>query len=232
MTLGQYMRVFARRWYIVLGVLLLTAGAAFLVSRTSGVYSSQATVRLITPTLLSEGESAIGTTTEGLVDFAALVVKEVMGNSTDLRFASPDATLAGAGVREGLSVRVLDTGGQWSANYENPVIVVDAVGANADEVRATMESTVQQITEIIDERETVAGVTADARVGVLISPEEFVVGYVKGNRTRALGATALFGVGTAAVLAVSVDLFFSRRRLAREALVQRPTDAGAPAASV
>lgn len=236
MTLGQFVRVFARRWYVVLFVLIITAGAAFLISRGTGVYTAQATVRLLTPSVLAEGENAIGTTTEGLVDFAALVVKEVNGNAADLRFSSPNATLAGAGVRSGLSVRVLDTGGQWSANYENPVIVIDVVDGDADSVRATMEATIDEIVSVIARREAQAGVSGAARVGVLVSPDEVVVGYVKGNRSRALGATALFGVSSAAVLAVVVDLFVTRRRAARDAKPGGVPDSGgipdaSPAAS-
>jgi hypothetical protein len=211
-TSMQLLRVVARRWYVVLAVLLISGVCAVLVARLPGVYSAQASVRLLPPPALTEGTNAIGERAEGLVAFAALVEKQFNGNSAELEFASPNATLSGAGLRSGVSVRLVNVGSQWNLIYRDPVLIVDVVEPDAADARAMLNETVAELVRIVDERQDGTGVSPDSRVGVLVSPDPVAVDYVTGSRLRSVVATLLLGLSAAVLSALAVDKVFRGRR--------------------
>ncbi|QYF72829.1 hypothetical protein [Cryobacterium sp. PAMC25264] len=215
MTMVQLLRVIARQWIIVLAALMLTALCAVLVAHMPGVYSAQASVRLLPPSALTEGDNAIGERAEELIDFAALVDRQYNGNAAQIRFASPNVTLAGAGVRTGVSVRLVNDGNQWNLNFPNPVLIVDVVNPDAERARALLDATVADLSGIVTERQQQSGVDDAYSVGVLVSPATADVVYVSGQPTRAVLVTVLLGLAGAVIMALFADRLFARRRARR-----------------
>ena len=215
MTMVQVLRVIARQWLVVLAVLVVAAFCAVLVARMPGVYSTQASVRLLPPPALTEGDNAIGERAEELIDFAALVEKEYNGNADQLRFASPNATLAGAGIRSGVSVRLVNDGNQWNLNFREPVLIVDVVEPDAERAQVVLDAAVADLLSIVTERQDRSGVEDDFRVGVLVSPSSANVVNVTGSPVRAVAVTLLLGLSGAVLMALAVDRMFVDRRARR-----------------
>ncbi|TFC07181.1 hypothetical protein E3O42_00085 [Cryobacterium adonitolivorans] len=223
MTMVQLLRVIARQWLVVLAVLVVSALCAVLVARMPGVYSTQASVRLLPPPALTEGANAIGERAEELIDFAALVEKQYNGNAAQLRFASPNATLAGAGIRSGVSVRLVNDGNQWNLNFREPVLLVDVVEPDAERARVVLDATVTELLNIVTERQNRSGVEGGYRVGVLVSPSSADVVNVTGNPVRAVAVTVLLGLSGAVLMALVVDRVFVNRRPRRPHALRRPS---------
>ncbi|SDS07896.1 hypothetical protein [Microterricola viridarii] len=211
MTVWRALGILARRWYVVLAVALIAALAGFFALRGAGVYTAQVSVRLLTPAALTSDENSLGVRPEGLAKFAALIEKQFNGNDEIIRFGSPDATLAGAGVRSGVSVRLLNSGSQWNQSFREPLLIVDVVGTSAAGVTSQVDSTVAELTRIISERQDDAGIDPRYSVTTLVSPDPPAVNYINGNRSRALAAIGILGLGIAVLAAIETDRLLLRR---------------------
>ncbi len=107
MILGQ---VLARRWYVVvIGLLVTTTGVAFVNGRT-GVYWAQTDVVFLAPKS-DRYPNSINQTSGSVIAMAGLVANQLDGNDERSATSSAGATLAGSGVREGIQVRVPNSGG-------------------------------------------------------------------------------------------------------------------------
>jgi hypothetical protein len=201
--LNQLLRLLARRWYVLVAVGLVTAAAAVTIPRAEGVYWTHATVVFLAPTG-PVNDNALTPTPETLVNFAAIVERQLNGGQTTMRYGASWATQAGAGIREGATVQLINNGGQWRAAFSEPVLVIDVVDPDEQVVVDTVEATIARIRALAESTQSEARVLPTERITMLPSPETPVVSYAGGNRLRATGGVLAIGglVATSAALVV------------------------------
>lgn len=204
MTLWDLVRAALRRWPIVVAGAVVTLVAAYGTTLDDGVYWSRTQVVFLAPasTLYP---NALRTTSEDLIITAGVVAKAVSGPDKVTKYASPDATLVGEGVRDGWSIRLPDTGGQWAAHFAEQVLYVEVVAATADEAAARQAEIIEQITQELDRLQRDAGVAPVNDITVTVAPETTVVHQVKGSRARSVGMAGVLGVGATLALVVALE---------------------------
>jgi hypothetical protein len=209
-------RALVRRWYVLAVFALLTVVAAVIVPRSDGVYWSQVSVVFLAP-ITPLNPNSLTLTPDALVNFTAVVERTYNGSGAHDQFASPAATLYGAGIREGSTVSLVNGGGQWSRAYYDPVLVVDVVDSSESVVRAEVARIVAKIEGIARERQAESGVSETNFITTLQSPEAAAVGYTEGNRPRAMLGIMTLGaiVGTSVALLVDIGFGLLRRRAAK-----------------
>jgi hypothetical protein len=213
MTLWDLIRAALRRWPVLLAGAVATLGLVYTTTLDDGVYWSRTQVVFLAPTSQAY-PNALRTKSEDLIITAGVVAKAVSGSDKVTKYASPDATLVGEGMRDGWSIRLPDTGGQWAPSFFEQVLYVEVVAATAEEVAARQEEIVAQIAAELDRLQRDAGVAPGNDITVTVAPESTVVHRVGGSRLRAAGMTGLLGAGaTFAVIAVVETR--ARRRAAR-----------------
>jgi len=207
MTIWDVTRVLLRYWAVVLVGGLLTAGAGLMAISDDGIYFTRTELAFLAPTS-SLYPNALRTQSEDIIDTAGVVAKRVMGPGKVTKFAAPDVTLVGLGVRDGWSIRLPDTGGQWASNYATQILVLDVVAPTREGVEARQSELVGQVESELASLQEDAGVAPVNRITVLPAPESTVIFQVSGNRPKALAMTACLGVG----LTITIVLAAERRR--------------------
>ena len=101
------------------------------------------------------------------------------------------------------------------------MLVLDIVGPSPEAVQDRQEALIQRAQQELNQLQRDAGVDPVNDITATPAPDSTVIFHVQGNRSRALGMTAVLGVG----VTVSVVLAVDRRRRRREAAV--PPKAGA-----
>lgn len=212
MTLNELLRVCARRWYVMGGILALAVAGAIWSTSADAVYWSRTSVIMLLPAS-DTGLNALTVTSGSLINFAASVEREINGNASPPRVSSQSATLYGAGVRQGHAVSMLSTGGQWETSFQDPALSVEVVGASEREVRAEMAAVIQNINAIVTQQQEDALVPRAAFIETLTSPQGAAVTRIAGNNLRAIPAILLLGFGVGGVVTVLVDRKIRRDEL-------------------
>ncbi|MFJ3403635.1 hypothetical protein [Promicromonospora sp. NPDC090134] len=202
MTLWDLIRAALRRWPVLLAGAVATLGLVYTTTLDDGVYWSRTQVVFLAPASKAY-PNALRTTSEDLIITAGVVAKAVAGPDKVTKYASPDATLVGEGTRDGWSIRLPDTGGQWAPNFAEQVLYVEVVAATAEEVEARQDEIVAQIADELDRLQRDAGVVPVNAITVTVAPESLVVHQVGGSTVRAAGMAGLLGASaTFALIAV------------------------------
>lgn len=229
MSAADVLLCIARRWYVlVLGVLLTWAGCTA-AAPGQHVYSARASVVFLWP-----GSGPVSPTDDtavpALVNFAALVrlaMPAVTGGSSD--GGAFGGSLVGAEVRQGYTVVLPNSGGQWSQSYSQPVLAIEAVDATPESAERQLTSIMRQIDRTTSELQTRLNVPVPERVTTTAGSANIDVvdgGVNPGTRLR--GVAALVGLGSflTIVAAVVADRVVTRPRKAgprrRPAVVNEP----------
>ncbi len=214
MTLRDVLGVLLRRWRVVVIGLLCTVCAMGAVVGREGVYATQVDVILLAPIEPNRQNVFVGSL-DSLINFTAIIERELNPGPRKPRLTSPTATLYGRGVRDGYSIEMPNTGGQWTNNFSRPVLNVQVVGPSEAEVRATLDSVIVTIDDTITARERAAGADPSRWVSVELAPTSPAIGYVPGEGKRAALAFGALGSAGTLLAAVQIDRWRSRRAGAR-----------------
>jgi hypothetical protein len=220
-TLNGFLRALARRWYVLAIFAALTMLGGFLAVK---VYWARVTVVLLAPESL-DNQNALRSPTESLIDFAAVIERQVNGNHSQPRFSFSSATLYGAGVRDGYKVSLQNDGGQWSDSFTQPVLDVEVVSPTRTGAQAQLRQVIDRIDALVANRQADADVPSDQMITTLQSPSPASITHIGGSRLRALGAVGLLG----AISGVALTLAFDRRMRAR--VSRKAGDDAAPRAA-
>lgn len=210
MTLWDLIRSLIRRWPVLLVGAVLTGGLGYLSVQDDGVYWTRTEVVFLAPSSRLYPNS-LKTTSEDLIITAGIVAKEITGPERITKYASTEANLVGIGVRDGWSVRLPDTGGQWAPNFASQTLLVEAVGSSSAEVEAKQSELVRRIGESLATMQREAGVDPVNSITVTTAPESTVTYHVGGSRIRALGMTSLLGAGATVSVAVLLERLARRK---------------------
>ncbi|WP_194291344.1 hypothetical protein [Cumulibacter manganitolerans] len=202
MTFWELTRALLRFWVVLVLGAAITAGAGLLVIRTPAVYYCRAELVFLAPTSTLY-PNALRTQSEDLIDTAGVVAKRVSGPDKVTKFASPDVTLVGMGIRDGWSLRLPDTGGQWATNFATQVLLLDIVGPTAEVVQKRQNQITGRVSAELDQLQRAAGVDPVNDITMIPAPESTTIHEMSGNRPRTAAMTALLGMGvTTAVVVV------------------------------
>jgi hypothetical protein len=198
-TVWDLFALLRRQWIVcVVGTLLTVLFGAYVAS-LPGVYSTQVQLDLIAPSrpdnnaLISSSYQLIG---------AAGAVADVVGAPTTGAVAVPGlANLTGVGVRDGYSVRLPNTGGQWSVGYDGPFIDIQAVGPTEQKVLDYVDRARLNINSTLATWETAQGVRPRDMIRTQMAPEVPSVSYDRGSQPRALATVIALGIGLTVTMA-------------------------------
>ncbi|ERG64557.1 hypothetical protein L332_08865 [Agrococcus pavilionensis RW1] len=205
----ELLKALVRNWPIVIIGALVTTGTGLAAATADGVYFTRTELMFLAPTSTAN-PNALRTQSEDLIITAGLVAKRVTGPDAPTKFASPDVTLVGLGMREGWSLRVPDIGGQWASNFATQRLFLDVVAPSEQAVQQQQRAIIDEVTHELDALQREWGVDPVNTVSVIAAPESTVIHYVDGNRSRALAMTALLGLG-ATVAVVVLREYVARR---------------------
>jgi hypothetical protein len=212
MTRFELLRVLARRWYLLLAVAVLTGFGALLVQNTTPVYSTEVNVMFLPP------DGVLMDQSESLIYFAAVVERQFNGGHPALKLSSNVATLYGAGVRNGYTVSLYDTGGQWQTNFNRPVLQVEVVDSGQAAVQSQLDAILARIDTIAVDTQKAAGVKPSLMIRGNVSPAPPVIVEVRGSKWRAAAGIACLGLG----IGVGACYYLDRVLMRRPRLRQQP----------
>jgi hypothetical protein len=210
-TVGDLLGVLRRRWLLVpvwlLGSLLVVQAAL----QYPPVYWSRAEVRFLPPQT-SKNPNSLEFTTSSVIATAGLVARSLT-SASEVPATATTVLLHDRGIREGTSVVQPNSGGQWAANFEDPILDVQAVGATPEEVDQLRDDRVAAINAELERLQ--ADVPLRYRITTTTTPADPMVQAKQGSRHRAalalaivLGVLGLWGL----VLIDRAAASFSRRR--------------------
>ena len=160
------------------------------------------TSKLPTNTLYQTSDSVIAT--------AGLLVSEFNATHDSPRLSSDDVTIVGAGITDGVLVRLPNAGGQWATNFNEPRIDVQVSGL--EEVRSRTKQVVAQLVGLLASRQAAAQVASAELINAIPTPATPVVVPAHGSRSREYAGIGLLGVGLTFGTTLFVDQFLLRRR--------------------
>ena len=194
-----------RLWPIAVAGAIVTVVGAHIVTTAPGVYYEQTSAVFIAPNG-SGFQSGAG----GSVSTAA-VIESQLGDQGSLPL-SVTATIVGAGIRNGVWVRLPNDGGQWATDFDQEDLDVEVVGGSETQVTAHMNATLSEIRTLLRKDQTSVGVRPDQMISIGLSPPSAPVFYLRGSALRA-GITALaLGLALTLTVLVMTDRWLSRRR--------------------
>ena len=217
----QFLRILARRWYILVVALLCSIAAISWTGSARGVYDARLALVFLPPTSATIDNNTLGSnsTAKSLIEFAGIVEREYHGNAPRTRFSSPDATLYGAGIHSGTQVFQPNSGGQWSSRFNEATLIVEAVESNREDAVAAAHTVIGEIQSIAARRQAAAGVAPQNSISLIISDETSRVHYVDGDARRAAAALLALGLGGGVGAAIAVDRWIVNRRVRRQLAV-------------
>jgi len=185
MTAWLILAAVRRRWRIGLAGMLVTILVMGWSTTTTGTYYSQVYVVLLAP-VSTEQPNTYQYIGRSLVAAAGLVVREVDPTATEPAPVSPEVTLVDRGITHGYRVRMPNSGGQWSFNFERPELDVE---------------------------QSKGGTARSQMISTTLSPPDPPVFYARGSRFRALFAILALGIGLTLGIVVGVEQWLIRRMI-------------------
>src|SRR6185312_9143101 len=125
-------------------------------------------VRFVAPTSLTK-ENSLQVAGQSLI-MTAGAVGQMVDDTNGPRPASPDATLAGLGIRSGWSVTLPNSGGQYQNYFADPYLDVQVVAPTALQVTQTMQRLVQRIQDGLATLQKDAHVAPTDRISARVLP--------------------------------------------------------------
>ncbi len=212
MTLRQFFSACLRRWPIVLVGVLCTGLAAFAGLSDKGVYYTRTQIVFLAPSS-NVYPNSLATQSEDIIDAAGAVAKSITGPDPQTKYASPDVTLVGIGIRDGWSLVVPDTGGQWATNFPSQILNLDIVAPARATVLQRQTTILQRVQEELDNLQNARHVAPINKITLTTAPRSTVIYHVGGSKPRMLGMTAALGIGITAAVIVVTERFGRRRQM-------------------
>ena len=200
MTIWDALQALVRRWYVLVGAIVIGLVASYVAVKAEGAYWTHAEVTFLAPTS-DINPNALRVTSSDLIIAAGAVAKRVNGNETWNKMADPAATIVGQGVVDGWQVKLPDHGGQWSRVYPRQVLDVQVSGPTAEVVVERRAMLIQRIDAELAELQD--GVRSSDLITTAVVPAAPSVYYIHGSKVRALAMIwILCGVGVLAAVQI------------------------------
>lgn len=191
MTVAVALRIVARRWYVMLAVLLVSAGGFYWRLQSAGVYTAHALVEFIPPDG-AQVTAAPDYYNEQVTNFAGSVVAQYNSGREVEPLSSSSAPLYGVGIRQGTQVSLSNDGNQWMSVFSSPVADVQVVGPTAAWVHSHETAIISRLRNTAAQSQS--GVAADERITIELQPLSDSIAHIYPGRNTTRVAAAAFGV--------------------------------------
>ena len=222
-TAVQLLRIIGRRWYVLLLVAVITGVAILLIHRVPGVYWTQVYVVFLPP----KSANALEDQNTSIVQFVAVIEREINGAGGSTHRASSSGTLYGEGFRSGWQISLPNNGGQWQNNFNRPALSIEVVDSSPEKVAEVAASLSSRVGRLAEQQQSEIGIAPGNHVTTIDSPSTPVVTYVQGSDARASIALAALGVVVGVLAAAVLDRMLLARRGDRTDSARMGTDSGA-----
>lgn len=212
-------RTLFRRWYLVLAVILCMLPVLYSATISTGVYYARAEF-LFLPPPSKVGGNVLHSEAVTTVMYAAIVERRFNGNDGGQPLRTTDAPLYSTGLRNGYSVFLPNSGGQWQMSFGDPKLVIEVVAEDGGTVEKEMSRITGELQKLSSDPQQSIGVTPEALITTELSPAQPVAMHVGIRRSRALAALAGLTIALALGLPLVGDRVitgFSHRRSRRKA---------------
>lgn len=211
MTSVEFLKVCARRWYVVLLGLAVTAAVAMLAAGPNVVYFARTTVNILEP---DRGKVRIvGFHSPDSIAVANILAARVNEGVHTPLAANPDVPLYAMGITRGTHAQVRNVGGQWLSQVTEPVVDVQVVDPDRSAVEKNMDTEVARIHTELSSLEKQLKVPAGENIELSLNPERPSIEMVVTQNRRAQLAYGLAGFG----LTMAATWWFDRLMRARDA---------------
>lgn len=204
MVLWHLLRAARRQLAVTMIGAALTFVAGWFAHAHQGLYQASITVVLLRPETGAARNPFIGRDSS-LIATASAVARMVDAGAAAAQTASPEVTLAAQGSRTGWIVRVPNSGGQWTYQYDKPNLDIQAVGSTKDAALAGIAAARSAIRDALIDLQDRADVDPEYRIVESTNPSEPALTYGPGRPTRALVAIIALGVGATLTAAAWLD---------------------------
>lgn len=214
MTTAQIFGALGRRWYVFLAGLCCTWAAFTLLGQSEPVYAAQSDYVFVEPGIPGESRNLTGTEPQTLIDFTAIVERKVLAGTKPAKLASPSASLFGTGIREGTSIGMLDSGGQWVPAFGRPVLSVQVAAPSPAQVRNRMDAVLAEVRRVSATLQRESGAQPGSFITVERSPDVLNItsfGKTRTGEVKAFAALTAAGLGLSCAAAIAVDSAAARR---------------------
>jgi hypothetical protein len=191
--------------------LIATVTGSYVAVKAKGVYWSRGQVRFIAPTS-EEFPNGLQISPSSTV-MTAGAVRRIVDDRDPPRTVSQDVTIVGEGIKQGWSVTLPNTGGQWASNFTNPYLDVQAVGPTPEYVTATMNRLINEISAALASLQARSSVDSVNLISTQVSPLGGPPLYFqRGSRPRAGLAALALGIGLTSCAVAWARRLTRRRR--------------------
>lgn len=205
---------------VVVGGLVMTALAANAVRHAQGVYAAQIQYQIVPPADVDESNE-FTSPANSAISVAGIVAMKVDPSRRN-RFASPSATLLGAGVRHGWWVKLPDSGGQWASAFSDPWLDIEVVDTDPDQVRDLAQQKVAEVTATLKAIQDEVGVTQAKRFTARVNPPGAIpLEYHSGRANAGAAMTVILGTGLTIALSSWLASLLRLGRVPRLVVLRR-----------
>ncbi|KIS28156.1 hypothetical protein TV39_06220 [Arthrobacter sp. SPG23] len=162
----------------------------------TGVYWSKVDVVFYPPSGAAGG-NPLRADSQATIHYAAMVERLVNGEGGDTEPGTTSADLYGTGIRNGYSVYVPSSGGQWQSSFDRSAITVEVVAETRDDVSRVLTGIVDRIERTAAERQEALGVIPKSYITTSLSPGVPEISYQPAQPAYAASALAVLAVGLA-----------------------------------
>ncbi|GAA1953994.1 hypothetical protein [Microbacterium deminutum] len=224
MTIRDIWQAIVRRWYAVVAVFAIVAGLTFYFGQNDGLYTTRTVVSFSVPGPSDPLEQG-GSRKQGVITFAAALAREINDGREPTRYASADAPLYGAGIRQGVLVGLPDTGGQWGVFYSRADIEIQIVGPTYEWVEHKQQTILAKVRASAEAQQRAVNVPDASFFSSAVEPITLKIDHVAPSRTAkaaAMAAMAVVAILIGGWAALTWDRIM-RRRMEQATLATRPT---------
>jgi hypothetical protein len=200
----------ARYVVAVIGI-IATLVTVVVTAHRPGVYWATVQVRFIAPTSAAN-PNTLPLSGNSIVMVAGAVGQMVNDNQGP-RTSSPTVDITGLGIRDGWTVTLPNTGGQWASNFTSPYLQVQAIGPTIAKVGANMARLINEISVDLVALEKQSGVDPHNYIRTQLNPLNGPTYYYQsGSRVRAVIGTLALGLGLTVGGVYAANAYSRRRR--------------------
>lgn len=207
-TAGPSRRRRGRRYAFIAGM-LVACTVIIGVAGGPGVHVAKAEITFAPPASVEQTTQYQGYV-ETMIAFAGTVSAAYNQRYPSTKLSSPQATLFGNGLREGISVHASTTGNQWRVGLDRPVIVVTVSAPTEKDALATLHQSIARLTDITVQLQDDADVDQSMRIRTFWHEQEVRIdSFGRTPGSTAKGSVVL--VVVALLVSASVTAALERR---------------------
>lgn len=229
MTLSDLIRAHLRRWPIVLIGMIAALAMAFLATRADPVYHARTEMVFLAPTSLKHPNELV-TGSESIIITAGIVAKRLNGADAGPQFNSQIVIPVGApDLGQDTWIRLLDNGNQWVSNFDDQILLIDAIGATPEEAELRVVDAATRVSTELRALQEAQKVDPVNYISTRMSPAEPRVAEITPSRVRAAGMALLLTALATVALVLALEVRARRNGTASTPRRHRkPTKTAAP----